>query len=94
MNREALKAAAKAYCGEQDWRTLIKLENAVPGAVAAMLRDINRAIEAYQATLAKAGYKILPREPTEEMIKVMWFSTHPRDDWQAGWDAYPDKSDG
>ena len=55
------------------------------------------AMAAHKSALAKAGYKILPREATQEMLSAISGNIPPcdhADAWEAMWYAHPDKPAG
>ena len=48
---------------------------------------------AYRAALAKAGLKILAREPTWEMVNAAWAAGDAAETWRDMWDVAPSSTD-
>lgn len=92
MHQDAVEAAARAIHerGEEALpaRTRLPWAQASAPVRSARLADAQAAIAAYLAHRAEAGWRMMPREPTREMVKAagaqaMKINPAEDDDWRA-----------
>ena len=93
---EAIEAAAKVIHGglfpemrhKGDWPALTDEQRSRYRQVAAI------ALDAEHAAMLERGWKMTPREPTEEMLDAGYSTTLSADTiWPAAWDAAPSPGD-